>query len=36
MPVTDHNGDPVELPGGQVIRLDWSSQRVNAGVVVVF
>ena len=36
MPVTDFNGDPIELANGQVLNLDWNGQRVNAGVVVVF
>lgn len=34
--VTDYNGDAIKNANGDPIKLDWNSQRVNAGAVVVF
>lgn len=36
MTVTDYNGDAIENAKGDRMKLDWNSQRVNAGVVAVF
>ncbi len=36
MTVTDYNGDVIKDANGDAIRLDWHSQRVNVGLLVMF
>lgn len=34
--ITDYNGDAIENANGDPIKLDWNSERLNAGLVLVF